>query len=259
MIWLTDQLFPKLYKSHWIPVHVFMILLVECVTLRHYSDKTFLIKNTLCIPTPAVSSEAVQCTPGCPPPSTLPASFLLARERKEQLDVSWAWTRSVQISGSQRPVSVTGTADGGGKPFNCAAVHDLYMKSMHTRSRRSEVPQQEFTKYLNVSLLWSEVVSFKHKLFSSQIQCSIDSAPRNNISWIWSWSLSEVLGLSHSTQNPTECVCVIERTGTCTFLPACVCTCADLCICKCVFGTDGYSEGIVNAGGGLSGRRVKTQ
>lgn len=36
----------------------------------------------------AVLSEEVHCKPDCPPPSTLPAFFLLAFERKEQLDVS---------------------------------------------------------------------------------------------------------------------------------------------------------------------------
>lgn len=43
------------------------------------------------------------------------------------------------------------------------------------------------------------------------------------------------------------CVCERERTGTCKYWPGCVCACGDLCICKCVFGADGYSEGIVEA------------
>lgn len=64
--------------------------------------------------------------------------------------------------------------------------------------------------------------------------------------------LSGVLGLSHSTQNPTVSVCVCVKTGTCKCLPACVCTCGDLCICKCVLGAGGYSEDIVRASGSFS-------
>lgn len=73
---------------------------------------------------------------------------------------------------------------------------------------------------------------------------------RNNISWIWSrhcqWSWA--WAIVHRT---VQCMCVCVRTGTCTCLPACICACGDLCVCKCVFGADGYSEGIVRIGGGF--------
>lgn len=92
---------------------------------------------------------------------------------------------------------------------------------------------------LSAIQVWVEVVlvSLKHKLYSSEIQCSIDWIPCRN-SWIWSrhcqgsWDGATV---HRRIQCVRVYVCV--RTGTCKYLPACVCTCRDLCIRVCLVQT----------------------
>ncbi|TKS72643.1 Lysophosphatidic acid receptor 4 [Collichthys lucidus] len=78
-----------------------------------------------------------------------------------------------EISGSQRPVSVTATGRlQGGNPFNCAAVHDLYMKSIHTLTQLRVTPP--FRAATMASLVLNETGmedcgiddSFKYNLYS---------------------------------------------------------------------------------------------